>query len=134
MTNQRVIGTATSVEVQLTPTVKVAASVLAADRVRDVAVLWIDPKVLASVRPVPLACGDAAKTPVAGGDEIVTIGVPLRQRKGMTSGRVTRVDAERDHGRRHPPARQRGGAGLHRPRRPDWGHYPGGRERSKQPR
>ena len=44
-TNQRVIGTATSVEVQLTPAVKVAASVLAADPVRDVAVLWIDPKV-----------------------------------------------------------------------------------------
>ena len=48
VTNQRVIGTATSVEVQLTPTVKVAASVLASDRARDIAVLWIDPKVLAS--------------------------------------------------------------------------------------
>ena len=55
-TNQRVIGTATSVEVQLSPVVKVAASVLAADPVRDVAVLWIDPKVAASVRPVPLGC------------------------------------------------------------------------------
>ena len=33
-TNQRVIGGATSVEVQLTPTVKVAARVLAADRAR----------------------------------------------------------------------------------------------------
>jgi S1-C subfamily serine protease len=94
VTNQRAIGTATSVEVQLTPTVKVAASVLASDRARDVAVLWIDPKALGSVRPVPLACGDAAKTPVTGGDEIVTIGVPLRQRKGMTSGRVTHVDAQ----------------------------------------
>ena len=31
-TNQRVVGTATSVEVQLTPTLKVAATVLAADR------------------------------------------------------------------------------------------------------
>src|SRR2546428_1216422 len=55
-TNQRVIGTATSVEVQLTPAVKVAASVLAADPARDVAVLWIDPNVIASVRPVPLGC------------------------------------------------------------------------------
>ncbi len=94
VTNQRVIGTATSVEVQLTPAVKVAASVLASDRVRDIAVLWIDPKALGSVRPVPLGCSDAAKTPVTGGDEIVTIGVPLRQRKGMTTGRVTRVDAQ----------------------------------------
>src|SRR6266511_3964319 len=38
-TNQRVIGTATSVEVQLTTALKVAASVLMADPVRDVAVL-----------------------------------------------------------------------------------------------
>ena len=95
VTNQQVIGTATSVEVQLTSTVKVAASVLASDRARDVAVVWIDPKVLGSARPVPLACGDTAKTPVAGGDEIVTIGVPLRQRKGLATGRVTRVDADR---------------------------------------
>ena len=60
-TNQRVIGTATSVEVQLTPSVKVAASVLAADPARDVAVLWIDPKVAASVRPVPLGCASAGE-------------------------------------------------------------------------
>ena len=43
MTNQRAIGSASAVEVQLTPSVKVAARVLVADRVRDVAVLWIDP-------------------------------------------------------------------------------------------
>ena len=65
-TNQRVIGTATSVEVQLSPDVKVAASVLAADPVRDVAVLWIDPRVVASLRPVPLGCAQAAKPPVVG--------------------------------------------------------------------
>lgn len=93
VTNQRVVGTATSVEVQLTPTVKVAASVLAADRERDVAVLWVDPEAITSVKPVPLPCNDAAKTTVAGGDEVVTVGVPLRQRKGLTSGRITHVDA-----------------------------------------
>ena len=60
-TNQRVIGTATSVEVQLSPAVKVAASVLAADPARDVAVLWIDPKVVASLRPVPLGCAQAGE-------------------------------------------------------------------------
>jgi hypothetical protein len=43
-TNQRVIGTATSVEVQLTPAVKVAGSVLVADPVRDVVDLRIDPQ------------------------------------------------------------------------------------------
>jgi S1-C subfamily serine protease len=91
-TNQRVIGTATSVEVQLSPAIKVAANVLAADPVRDVAVLWIDPKVAASMRPVPLGCGPAARPPVVDGQELFTIGAPLREQKGMTSGTVSRVE------------------------------------------
>jgi S1-C subfamily serine protease len=91
-TNQRVIGTAASVEVQLTTALKVAAIVLAADPVRDVAILWIDPKVVASVRPVPLGCVQAAKPPVVDGQKIFTIGAPLREQKGMTSGTVSRVE------------------------------------------
>jgi S1-C subfamily serine protease len=91
-TNQRAIGTATSVEVQLSTDVKVAASVLAADPVRDVAVLWIDPTVAASLRPVPLGCAQAAKPPVVDGQELYTIGAPLREQKGMTSGTVSSVE------------------------------------------
>jgi S1-C subfamily serine protease len=91
-TNQRVVGTATSVEVQLSPDLKVAASVLAADQVRDVAVLWIDPRVVASVKPLPLGCAQAAKPPVVDGQELFTIGAPLREQKGMTSGTVSRVE------------------------------------------
>jgi len=60
-TNQKAIGTATSVEVQVTSTVKVAGRVLAADSTRDVAVLWIDPQVIASVKPVPLGCGGGVR-------------------------------------------------------------------------
>jgi hypothetical protein len=98
VTNQRVVGTATSVEVQITPEIKVAASVLAADPVRDVAVLWIDPKVVVSVRPVPLRCAPAPKPDVVvqervqDGQELFTIGAPLREQKSMTSGTVSRVD------------------------------------------
>jgi S1-C subfamily serine protease len=91
-TNQRIIGTATSVEVQLSPDVKVAARVLAADPVRDVAVLWIDPGVAASLRPVPLGCAQAAKPPVVEGQELFTIDAPLRVQKGMSSGTASRVD------------------------------------------
>jgi S1-C subfamily serine protease len=94
VTNQRAIGTATSAEVQLTPAVKVAASVLASDPARDVAILWIDPKVIASVRPVPLSCPHAAQPPLVDGQEIFTIGVPFRRQKSMTSGTVSRVDAQ----------------------------------------
>src|SRR6266536_377839 len=50
------LSAATSIEVQITPTVKVAARILVADSSRDVAVLWIDPTAVASVRPVPLGC------------------------------------------------------------------------------
>ncbi len=91
-TSQRIVGTATSVEVQLTPAVKVAASILATDPVRDVAVLWIDQKVVASIRPVPLGCEQAEKPIVADGQEILTIGAPLRGPKRLTSGRVSRVE------------------------------------------
>jgi len=94
-TNQRVIGAATSVEVQISPAIKVAATVLASDSTRDVAVLWIDPKAVASIRPVPLGCGQPSPSPVAGGQEIFTIGVPLRQIKGITPGEVISVDQQR---------------------------------------
>ena len=91
LTNQRVIGTATSIEVQLTRSLKVAARVLAADRTRDAAVLWVDPMVIGSVPVVPLPCAQPAKPTVADGDETFTLGVSLRLVKDMESGTVTRV-------------------------------------------
>ena len=94
VTNQRVVGKATSVEVEVTPELKVAARVLAADAAKDVAVLWIDPKAVASARPVPLGCGQSAKPPVVDGQPIFTIGVPFRQQKDMTSGKVSRVEPQ----------------------------------------
>ena len=93
-TNQRVIGAATSVEVQLTPAVKVAGSVLVADPVRDVVVLRIDPQVLAAVRPVPLGCALPAKPSLLPGQKIFAIGAPLREQKALAYGTVSRVDAK----------------------------------------
>jgi S1-C subfamily serine protease len=91
-TNQRAIGAVTSVEVQLTPAVKVAGSVVEADAARDVAVLRIDSKALASARPVPLKCGPS-NARVVDGQRIFSIGAPLRQEKGITPGAVSRQDA-----------------------------------------
>ena len=45
---------------------------------RNVAVLWIDPKAIASLAPLPLGCGQATKLPVEDGQEIFTIGAPMR--------------------------------------------------------
>ena len=94
VTNQRVVGTASSIEVQLAPSVKVAALVLTADPARDVAVLWIDPKAIASVKPVPLVCNKDLQSPEAKGKEIFTIGTPLRGPKRMTSGSVRRASPQ----------------------------------------
>ena len=91
-TNQRVLGTATSVEVQITPAVKVAARVLVADAARDVAVLWINPATVASLRPVPLGCADA-KPSITDGQKVFAIQAPLLQEKGPTSGTVSQLGA-----------------------------------------
>jgi S1-C subfamily serine protease len=92
-TNQRVVGAATAVEVQLTSDVKVAGTVLAADAARDVAVVWVDPKALGAARPVSLGCEQQAAPPVVNGQRLLAIGIPLRDQKGMTSGIVDGVDS-----------------------------------------
>ena len=93
-THQRAVGDATSVEVQLSRSVKVAGTVVEADRDRDVAVVRIDPATVASVKPVPLGCSTTGAPPaVERGNEIFTVAVPLRQEKGISFGTVERVAA-----------------------------------------
>ena len=89
-TSQLAVGKETSVELQVAPAVKVTATVLAADAARDVAVLWIDPRAAASLRPVPLGCNQT-KAPAAD-EELYAIDNPWRAPKGMASGRVGRVE------------------------------------------
>ncbi len=93
VTSQRLVGTATVVEVQLTPAVKVAAAVLVSDRDRDVAVLRIDAKVAAALRPAPLTC-QVPKAPLTDGQDIYTISAPMRRATTLTRGMVTRSDAD----------------------------------------
>ena len=92
-TNQRLVGRATSVEVQLSPTEKVAARVLAVDAGKDVAILWIDPAAMASARPMKLGYAQDEKPPIAEKDRIFAINAPVHDEKGMTSGRVSAVKA-----------------------------------------
>jgi hypothetical protein len=92
VTNQRAIGSASAVDVQITPSIKVAARILAADRVRDVAVLWIDPVTTASVRPIPLDCAARSTPAFADGQKVVAIGAPLRGQKDVSFGEVIRVE------------------------------------------
>ena len=94
-TNQRLIGTSTSVEVQFTPALKVAANVLLSDAAKDIAVLRVDPGVLGSVKPVPIPCKPGESRSIAEGLKVFTISSPLREQKDLSSGRVSRVDPHR---------------------------------------
>ena len=90
-TNQRNIGAATAAEVQLAPSVKVTARVVASSAAKNVAILWIDPAVVASVRPVRMKY--AQDGPATVGQKVFTIGSQLLQPKYMTSGTVSQVGA-----------------------------------------
>ena len=90
VTNQRVVGTAASVEAQFAPDIRVRATVLAVDPERDIAILWVNPLVVASLRPLPLGCGQA-RPPVASGQELYTIGADMAGQKRLTLGDVTGI-------------------------------------------
>ena len=94
-TSQRAIGDVTSAEVQLSPDVKVASTVIAADPERDVAILWIDAAAVAAVSPIPLECSQTAtQRAIASKQEILTIAAPFGRQgneRRMTSGTVLRV-------------------------------------------
>jgi hypothetical protein len=91
-TSRRAIGDVTSAAVQLSPAVKLASTVVAADPERDVAILWIDPAAVAAIPPIPLECRQAStERPIADKQEILTIAAPLRDERRMTSGTALRV-------------------------------------------
>ncbi len=90
-TSRSGIGDATIVEVQLSPTDKVAGRVIASDPVQDVAVVRIDPSAVAHAQPVPLACGPDAAADVASAQEVETIEAPLIGPKNPASGAVLSV-------------------------------------------
>ena len=90
VTNQRVVGTATTAEVQFSSEVKVQATVLASDPNRDVAILRVNPSVVASVRALPLGCGQT-RPAVANGQELYNLGADMTGQKRLSLGDVTGV-------------------------------------------
>jgi len=99
-TNQKAIGTAAFVEVQLSNSVKAAAQVLTTDSSRDVAVLWVNPGVISTVKPIPLGCAQP-KSSLGDQQEVFAIGVPFRPPTDMTSGTV--ADLRLIHGNEGGP-------------------------------
>ena len=91
-TNERIVGAATQVEVQLTPALKVAARVLIADQRRNVAILWMDAASLGIRPPLPLGCGEP-RPALERGQYISAIGTPVRRQPTTIRGLLNRVDA-----------------------------------------
>lgn len=89
-TSQRVIGDATTIEVQLSNEVKVLGRVLAAEPGRDVAIIAIDPAAVGAIQPVPLGCASAPTTPKEK-DRAIALGWPLRREKSADYAGIGRV-------------------------------------------
>jgi S1-C subfamily serine protease len=92
LTNQHVVGPSEYVAVQFDPARKIPAKLLAANPEKDIAVLWVNLELLPEATIAPLA--DARRdVPVIEGERVLTIGSPLNQRKVMTTGIVSKVEA-----------------------------------------
>jgi len=92
VTQQRTIRDATAVEVQLTPSLKVAGRVLASDAQHDVAVIGIDPSATASIAAVPSGCAAEAGPPFSERQTLTTISSSMLGPNEIADGEVTRVD------------------------------------------
>jgi S1-C subfamily serine protease len=90
-TAQRVVGAATDVEVQFTPTVKVSARVVASDAAKDIAVLWVDPASLGSRVPLPLGCDGQPRPVLERGQRISALGTTRFGQTTTAPGTMRRV-------------------------------------------
>ena len=94
MTNQHVVDTSERISVQFDEKTKVAAKVLASDPQRDVAVLWVDLSGLPAATAAKIARPSAEEPQtIVEGERVMTIGSPLNQKKILTTGIASKVEA-----------------------------------------
>ena len=94
-TDGRAIGTASVVEVQLAPTVKVPGRVLLAERSREVAIVQVDPSLVAARPVLALACPPSRAPSLDDGQAIASIMVPHLREKELVHGEVTALQPRR---------------------------------------
>ena len=83
------IGSANTVEVQLSPTVKVAARVLVSDAARGVGILQVDPSSITAHVPAPLTCPPSSAITLDEGRAIVALTAPYGAPMDAVDGEVT---------------------------------------------
>jgi S1-C subfamily serine protease len=94
-TDGRAVGTATVVEVQVAPTVKIPGRVLLSERSRDVSIVRIDPSIIAARPALPLVCPPSPTPSLDDGQAIASITVPLAGAKEVVHGEVTALQPRR---------------------------------------
>lgn len=92
VTNFHVIGPSRYVSVQFDELRKVEATILATNQERDVAILWANITAFTEAEPAKLV-DTTASVVVEEGERVMAIGSPLSQRKIMTTGVVSKVEA-----------------------------------------
>lgn len=93
VTNQHVIGPSELISVQFDRKRKVAAKLLAFSPAKDVAVIWANLSPFHEALVAPIARVDNGQATVIEGERVFTIGSPLSQRKILTTGIVSKVEA-----------------------------------------
>ena len=88
--DQQVIGTSTSVEVQLSPAVKVEGSVVASDAMRGIALIRIAPSIASTTKALPLECDTTPET-LTVGQLITALEAPLARRRDTRVGAIESV-------------------------------------------
>ena len=94
-TDGRAVGTATVVEVQFSPTVKVPARVLLSERARDVAIVQVDPSLVATRPSLALACPPSRAPSLDDRQAIASITLPHGGEKDLVHGEVTALQPRR---------------------------------------
>ena len=93
VTNNHVVESSGYLAVQFDQKRKVIAKVLASDRDKDVAVLWVNLQAFPEAVVAKLVSTDAASQLVVG-ERVFTIGCPLGREKVLTTGVVSKVETK----------------------------------------
>ena len=91
LTNSHVIGSSSRISVQLDRRTRVAATLLAEDKQRDIAVLRVAPEIVKELPILKIADRSAADLAFEG-EKVIAIGSPLNQIRILTSGIVSKVE------------------------------------------
>ena len=90
LTNSHVIASSTHISVQVRHNVRVQAILLAEDKQKDVAVLYVNPKIIEGLPILQIANRHTADLAFEG-EKVIAIGSPLNQIRIVTSGIVSKM-------------------------------------------